>query len=93
MTVDGLTFVNTGLLYRDFIPAGTAFMVPVFGANNLVGSDLQPFECFHGPASRDARLAAEGRKVCSSSTAGKTICTIRPSNQNMACYRFVTTNR
>ena len=60
MTVDGLTFVNTGLLYRDFIPAGTAFMVPVFGANNLVGSDLQPFECYHGPASRDARLAADG---------------------------------
>lgn len=59
MTVDGLTFVNTGLLYRDFIPAGQAFMVPVFGANNLVGSDLQPFECYHGPASRDARLAAE----------------------------------
>ncbi|WP_419963500.1 major capsid protein [Pantoea vagans] len=59
MTIDGLTFVNTGLLYRDFIPAGQAFMVPVFGANNLVGSDLQPFECYHGPASRDARLAAE----------------------------------
>ena len=59
MTVDGLTFVNTGLLYREFIPSGQAFMVPVFGANNLVGSDLQPFECYHGPASRDARLAAE----------------------------------
>ena len=59
MTIDGLTFVNTGLLYREFIPAGTAFMVPVFGANNIVGSDLQPFEIYHGPASRDARLAAE----------------------------------
>ncbi|HIG8797322.1 TPA: major capsid protein [Raoultella terrigena] len=59
MTIDGLTFVNTGLLYRDFIPAGTAFMVPVFGANNLIGSDLQPFECYHGCASRDARLAAD----------------------------------
>ena len=34
-------------------------MVPVFGANNIVGSDLQPFEIYHGPASRDARLAAE----------------------------------
>ena len=59
MTIDGLTFVNTGLLYREFIPAGQAFMVPLFGANNVVGSDLQPFEVYHGPASRDARLAAE----------------------------------
>lgn len=59
MTIDGLTFVNTGLLYREFIPAGQAFMVPLFGANNIVGSDLQPFEIYHGPASRDARLAAE----------------------------------
>lgn len=34
-------------------------MVPLFGANNIAGSDLQPFEVYHGPASRDARLAAE----------------------------------
>lgn len=35
-------------------------MVPVFGANNIVGSDLQPFEIYAGPASRDSRLSAEG---------------------------------
>lgn len=59
--LDGLVFVNV-IGYEDYLPAGSAVMVPVF-ADNIIPSDHTPLEVVSGPASRNAKIAAVGTRA------------------------------